>query len=143
MAAESGGHADRVRETRRAFGRAAAAQRCAAGSSRGAPGPGPPTDSDSRRTPSEGIAARHSRIRRAPGPGGDRLILRRGRSIFAAEIPEFLEITTGTAEGVVMAVEHRSMPVAGVQFPPESALGPFGEIGCPIIEAALRELVLK
>ncbi|TVR46555.1 MAG: aminodeoxychorismate/anthranilate synthase component II [Puniceicoccaceae bacterium] len=35
-------------------------------------------------------------------------------------IPECLEITAETEEGEIMAVQHRSLPVWGVQFHPES-----------------------
>ena len=37
-------------------------------------------------------------------------------------LPEQLEVTARTASGVVMAVRHRSLPVEGVQFHPESVL---------------------
>ena len=41
-------------------------------------------------------------------------------------IPEELRITARTADGEVMAVEHREYPVYGVQFHPESVLTPAG-----------------
>ena len=37
-------------------------------------------------------------------------------------VPEVLEVTGATDSGVVMAVRHRTLPVEGVQFHPESVL---------------------
>jgi anthranilate/para-aminobenzoate synthase component II len=37
-------------------------------------------------------------------------------------MPDCLEVTASTADGVVMAVRHRTLPVEGVQFHPESIL---------------------
>lgn len=41
-------------------------------------------------------------------------------------MPEVLCVTAKTADGEVMAVEHREFPVYGVQFHPESVLTPEG-----------------
>ena len=41
-------------------------------------------------------------------------------------IPDELKITARTEDGEVMAVEHRDLPVYGVQFHPESILTPDG-----------------
>jgi anthranilate synthase component 2 len=43
-----------------------------------------------------------------------------------ATIPAELEVTARTADGVIMAVQHRTWPVHGVQFHPESVLSPEG-----------------
>jgi anthranilate synthase/aminodeoxychorismate synthase-like glutamine amidotransferase len=45
-----------------------------------------------------------------------------------ASMPAVLEVTARTAEGEIMGVRHRSLPIEGVQFHPESVLTPDGPI---------------
>jgi anthranilate synthase/aminodeoxychorismate synthase-like glutamine amidotransferase len=50
----------------------------------------------------------------------------RYHSLAATSVPGELEVSATCAEGEVMAVRHRKLPVDGVQFHPESVLTPVG-----------------
>jgi anthranilate synthase/aminodeoxychorismate synthase-like glutamine amidotransferase len=50
----------------------------------------------------------------------------RYHSLAALTVPDELEVTARTPDGEVMAVRHRSLPIEGVQFHPESVLTPLG-----------------
>lgn len=49
----------------------------------------------------------------------------RYHSLAASKLPGCLEVT-GSFEGIVMGVQHRELPIFGVQFHPESILTPAG-----------------
>jgi anthranilate synthase component 2 len=50
----------------------------------------------------------------------------RYHSLAATRIPEVLQISARAADGEIMAVRHRELPIDGVQFHPESVLTPLG-----------------
>ena len=52
-------------------------------------------------------------------------------------VPRELKITASTADGEVMAVEHREYPIFGLQFHPESILTP---IGTSILRNFVKEI---
>jgi anthranilate synthase len=64
----------------------------------------------------------------------------RYHSLFARRetFPACLEITAETADGVIMGVRHRELPVEAVQFHPESILTAEGEHGLKLIANAVR-----
>ncbi|HET9959236.1 MAG TPA: anthranilate synthase component I, partial [Polyangiaceae bacterium] len=63
----------------------------------------------------------------------------RYHSLYAlkSKLPESLIASAESEDGVIMAVEHRSLPLSGVQFHPESILSLNGEIGHRILRNVL------
>ena len=58
----------------------------------------------------------------------------RYHSLAATRVPDVFEICATAADGEVMAVRHRELPVDGVQFHPESVLTPEGKtIACNFV----------
>jgi anthranilate synthase/aminodeoxychorismate synthase-like glutamine amidotransferase len=63
----------------------------------------------------------------------------RYHSLAATSVPDVFEISATAADGEVMAVRHRELPVDGVQFHPESVLTPHGrDIAKNFLEGAVR-----
>ena len=54
-------------------------------------------------------------------------IATRYHSLAALEVPDVLEVTARSEDGVVQGVRHRSLPIAGVQFHPESIMTEVGK----------------
>ena len=58
-------------------------------------------------------------------------------------LPPELAVTAETEDGIVMAVEHRRLPVAAVQFHPESVMTLQAEIGMPIITSVFSTVAAQ
>lgn len=68
------------------------------------------------------------------------IVIGRYHSLYVerGSIPEVLTVTASTEDGIAMAIEHRTLPVGGVQFHPESLMSLGGEVGLRIVENAFR-----
>ena len=66
----------------------------------------------------------------------------RYHSIFAdaARLPDGFEVTARTQDGIVMGIEHRSKPIAAVQFHPESIMTLGQDAGLRMIENVVAHL---
>lgn len=71
-------------------------------------------------------------------------VFRAGRyhSLYAIRdaLPAELRVTAESADGVIMAVEHSSRPLAAVQFHPESILTLDGNVGLQLLRNVTRKL---
>jgi anthranilate synthase len=63
----------------------------------------------------------------------------RYHSLFAVpeKLPECLEVTATSADGVIMGVRHRELPIEAVQFHPESILSAHADTGLKLLRNAL------
>ena len=68
----------------------------------------------------------HDGARRLRGPPDPFTATRYHSLVVDEALPACLEVTAWTAEGVIMGVRHRQLPVDGVQFHPESVLTTVG-----------------
>ncbi|MCY7776068.1 anthranilate synthase component I [Bacillus inaquosorum] len=59
-------------------------------------------------------------------------------SIFAQSISEDLRVTAISEEGIVMAIEHRNLPIAAIQFHPESIMSAHDQVGLTIIKNVIH-----
>ncbi|MDX6227879.1 MAG: anthranilate synthase [Frankiales bacterium] len=67
----------------------------------------------------------------------------RYHSIVAVTVPDELIVTAVTDDGVVMAVEHTSLPVAAVQFHPESIMSADGDTGLRLVRNVVESLAAR
>ena len=69
----------------------------------------------------------------------------RYHSLFAVRdaLPEALEVTAESDDGLVMAIEHRELPLAAVQFHPESIMTLNQDVGLRIVSNVVKTLAVK
>ena len=67
----------------------------------------------------------------------------RYHSLFARrdQMPRCLRVRAETDDGVVMAIEHETLPLAAVQFHPESVMSVGERVGIRLIENVVDTLV--
>jgi anthranilate synthase len=72
----------------------------------------------------------------------ERIQVGRYHSLFGRKevLPQCLEITAETDDGVIMGVRHKELPIEGVQFHPESLLTLTDGIGLRLMENVIRTL---
>jgi len=66
----------------------------------------------------------------------------RYHSLYArrADLPGVLSVAAETEDRIIMAIEHKTLPIAAVQFHPESVMTSPNAVGLPIIAAMLATL---
>ena len=67
----------------------------------------------------------------------------RYHSLYAlpALLPESLKVSALSSDGVIMGVQHESLPVAAVQFHPESIMTLGGEVGLRLVRNVVEKLL--
>jgi anthranilate synthase len=69
----------------------------------------------------------------------------RYHSLFAlpSRLPQELKVTAISQDDVIMGIEHRTLPIAAVQFHPESIMTLAGSVGLEMIRNVLRSLIIS
>jgi anthranilate synthase len=69
----------------------------------------------------------------------------RYHSLFALRdtLPAALEVTAESEDGVVMAIEHASLPAAAVQFHPESIMSVEDDLGLRLLRNVVARLIAR
>jgi len=73
------------------------------------------------------------------------IVVGRYHSLYAdrAHLPDAFRVTAETEDGIIMAIEHRSEPMAAVQFHPESIMSLSDDAGHLIVENAILGLLRR
>ncbi|MGB0521607.1 MAG: anthranilate phosphoribosyltransferase [Flammeovirgaceae bacterium] len=63
-----------------------------------------------------------------------RIEVARYHSLAAEEVPKVFEISARSQDGTIMSIRHKSLPIEGVQYHPESVLSMRDDVGMSIIK---------
>ena len=87
-------------------------------------------------------AASHITLTPAAIAKAKEFVAGRYHSLFAVRtaLPEALRVTAESEDGVVMAVEHATLPLAAVQFHPESIMSLEDEVGLRLLRNVVTRL---
>lgn len=64
----------------------------------------------------------------------------RYHSIYASHVSDDLKITALSEDNIVMGVKHKTKPIVGIQFHPESIMTSYDNNGIKIIENIMKYL---
>jgi anthranilate synthase len=67
----------------------------------------------------------------------------RYHSLYAKQLPDCLRVTAFSEDEVIMAIEHYELPVAAVQFHPESIMTAFNDTGMQLVNNVMSCLIRK
>ena len=73
-------------------------------------------------------------------PGGFQAGRYHSLHALAASLPAELKVTAHSEDGIVMAIEHERLPIAAVQFHPESILTASEGLGHALIANVMRHV---
>ncbi len=67
----------------------------------------------------------------------------RYHSLGVLKVPQTFEISAKTSNGIIMSARHKTLPIEGVQFHPESILSMHNEAGKKLIENVVKKIKKK
>ena len=72
-----------------------------------------------------------------------RIEIARYHSLAAEKVPNVFEISARSQDGTIMSIRHKSLPIEGVQFHPESVLSMRDDVGMRLMKNVVKGLIAK